>query len=65
MAKGDRRPYQSSTTDMMLDALRVPRLRLTAWEESFVQSVQVQKVKWGNLTGRQMDILTRLYNEKA
>ena len=49
----------------MLQELSVPAKPLTAWEDSFVESVSEQFHQRGTLSDKQFDMLERIYEGKT
>lgn len=49
----------------MLQSLEAPSRDLTKWEEDFVESVTDQFGERGELSERQVEILTKIYKEKS
>lgn len=48
-----------------LDALETPSKPLTDWETQFIESVSDQLTNRGMLSGKQVEILERIYAEKT
>jgi hypothetical protein len=58
-------PIDDQAVSEWLGALELPAKRLTAWEVSFVESVTDQFDRGVPLSERQLEILQRIYTEKA
>jgi hypothetical protein len=58
-------PDDAKQVPTMLQDLEVPLIELSKWEEGFIASVTDQWERTHNLSDRQFEILTQIYNAKG
>ena len=56
---------KNDAIEQMLEALETPNRELTKWEEDFIVSIRGQFKERKSLSERQLEILERIYVEKA
>jgi hypothetical protein len=63
--EGDPSRPDPAQVSIYLSELELPRLPLTPWELTFLESVYDQFNRTGNITTRQYEVLARLHEEKV
>lgn len=58
-------PDDAKQVPTMLQDLEVPLIELSKWEEGFIASITDQWERFNNLSDRQFEILSKIWNDKG
>lgn len=59
------RKRSAADQDVMLEAIERTGANLTVWEETFIESLRTQLGFGRSLSAKQLQVLERIYTEKA